>query len=94
MTRKDCNSRYYQNHKEELLAKQKEKKAWKKYYDLHKEEISEKRKERRRKLQAEKKLVVVMTSVAELLEDSPGLAVPEPADRLMTLGSIPDPARC
>lgn len=38
---------YYERHKEEILAKEKEKKRWKEYYERNKESIKQRRKDRK-----------------------------------------------
>jgi hypothetical protein len=43
---KAAQSRYYQNHREEILQKYKNKKPWLAYYERHKEEVKRKALER------------------------------------------------
>jgi hypothetical protein len=42
---------YYYNHKDEILAKEREKKRWLTYYESHKDEIKERREARKQRRQ-------------------------------------------
>jgi hypothetical protein len=51
---KNCKA-FYERHRDEILAREKENKRWLKYYADNKEAISQRRKERRKALKEKKK---------------------------------------